>query len=293
MIFPQLIPTQLIAPISKAMSASRKKRHETIGIFLEQLDKLQNDKDDHVGIPVHVDCKATEGEFTAGPQVDKTESSISGVQSPLVTDTDFTVSEEYDSENKSKGIPVWVYAMVAVIAVCICTYFFLVKSPGNEESGTEMAQSDMRQSFEEALMLLDSDESETVEEGFARMRGLAADYDSARVELGLTFFPYLTAKTREETMNNPILKRRMLLNLQASTDADSVIKYLGMVSNLPPEASYILGCTYYQKNEDEKKALEMFQQAKETLYNGVKPGHGYERNDLGKILINNINALSK
>lgn len=294
LIFPPLIPTRLIVPISKAMSASRKKRHETIGMFLEQLDKLQNDKDDHVGIPIHVESKATaKEEITVGPQTDKTEGSIADDKQLLLTDTDFTVSEEYDSENKSKGIPVWVYAMVAVVAVSVCIYFFFIKNSGNEDSVIETPLPDMRRSFEEALMLLDSDESVTVEEGFVRMRGLAAEYDSARVELGLTFFPYLTAKTREETMNNPILKRRMLLNMQAATDADSVIKYLGMVSDLPPEASYILGCTYYQKNEDEKEALEMFQHAKETLYKGVKPGHGYERNDLGKILINNINALSK
>lgn len=292
--FPQLIPTKLIAPISKAMSASRKKRYETIGLFLEQLDNADSQKSTIAGDKINVEEEeSADKESSGGSLTDNTKNSNANDKQLFPSYTEYTVTEEFESDTKSKGIPVWVYTVVAGAAViaCLCYYFFM--HTGKEEFVTESTQPTTRQSFEEALLLLNSGESTSVKEGFERMRGLAENYDSARVELGITFFPYLNAKTREDTLNNSILKRRMLLNFKATTDADSVIKYLGTVSTLPPEASYILGCTYYQRNDDEKKALEMFQLAKETLYKGVKPGHGYERGDLGKILISNINALSR
>ena len=124
------------------------------------------------------------------------------------------------------------------------------------------------------------------------MNELAVEnYDSAKVELGLTYFPYLEASDIADTLSNPILKRRYYLNLTSKNDADSVIKYLQAPVDIPPEASYILGCTYFQKSDDEQQALTMFHQAKYSLDKKVEVGHGYDSNSLKQILIDNISAL--
>ena len=314
--FPQLIPTNLIEPISKAMAASRKKRHETIGQFLDQLKLAQDDDNVMIGGDININkdkalvglaVTSDENSYSKpdNHQINDEDEGISvrgersgyGVgkiqDSGHPNDTEFTVAEGYDSSNKRKGIPVWVYGLVAVIAVIVCVCFFFLKEPTQEDMVAESENPSVRHLFEDALLLLDSHDSDSVKYGFERMRALSEDYDSARVEVGLTYFPYLSATSREETLSNPILRRRKLLNLNSTTDADSVIKYLAQTSNLPPEASYILGCTYYQNNDDDQKALEMFQQSRTSLYDDIRPGHGYERNALLKILINNINALSK
>lgn len=308
--FPQLIPTNLIAPISKAMSASRKRRHETIVQFLDQLKGVKENKEEIAGeiigiekenVPILTNIKAESNPDITRDNSKKRSNVISvketedknGRNLIQTSDTEFTVAEDGVTKKKISGIPVWVYGLVAVIVVIVCVSIFIYKDSPHEELAVPSEIPTTRQLFEQALLLLDSDDSASVKEGFNRMQTLSAEYDSARVEVGLTYFPYLKAKSREEALNNPILKRRLLLDLTSNNDADSVIRYLDNTSMLPPEASYILGCTFYQHRDDDKKALALFKQAKASIDRGEQVGHGYENVSLSNILINNINALSK
>ena len=151
----------------------------------------------------------------------------------------------------------------------------------------------MRTQFNDALALLNSDDSESVKKGFVQMKELAAaDYDSAKIELGLTYFPYLHAKSLKDSLDNPILKRRYHLKLKSKTDADSVIMYLNKSSYLPPEASHILGCTYF-KAGNRQEALTMFHQAKYSINKAKEVGHGYDTDSLKKAIIRNISTLQK
>ena len=312
--FPQLIPANLIGPISKAMSASRRKRHESIGQFLSQLEKAGSDKDNQEGEisefedenisffasaqngtkseAIHLvndNHKNINSTFTNSTDKNKLHP-VNSMNSP---ETEFTVSDNLKTKKKYRGLPTWVYGLVASIVVIACVCIFFLKEPVPENSVEVLPTPTTRQLFEQALTLMDSDESAMVKDGFDHMKVLSTEYDSARIEIGMTYFPYLRSKTREEAFKNPILKRRLLLNFDSTDDADSVIKYLGNVDILPPEAAYILGCTYYQHNDDEQSALKMFKKAKNSLDNGIVTGHGYDSNGLKNILVNNINALSK
>lgn len=208
---------------------------------------------------------------------------------------EFRVAVDTAARNEGIGIPRWIYGGIAAAAVIGGLVWggmtWLGPSAIYEEEEVVAEAYPIRAQFDRALALLNSNDADSVRSGFEKMTVLAADYDSAKIELGLTYFPYLEGSSLEDTLSNPILRRRLYLNLKSKTDADSVIKYLKEPSNLPPEASYILGCTYYQKSEDEQQALTLFHQAKYSLERSVETGHGYDSETLKKILIDNISVL--
>ncbi|MDE7419386.1 MAG: serine/threonine protein kinase [Muribaculaceae bacterium] len=308
--FPQTIPAQLIGPISKAMSASRKKRYENVGAFIKDLKlaidgcnassatitaKINADTPIKEQEPVETSTsiKAVVAETNEESGIDVT-TTLKNEKTLIAKPSDNTeISERQEDITVShKGaMPKWVYVAAAIVVIAVCIGFFLPKKHTIQNVNTDQAPITAAERFNQALALLDSDSPESVKSGFKTMNSLAMELDDAKIEIGLTYFPYLTAKSDEETMANPILKRRHFLKLNSRTDADSVVKYLGSISNLPPEAAYILGCTYYQKYEDEKQAVKMFRQAKVSLDNGMVAGHGYDSKKLLKILEDNIHTL--
>lgn len=200
------------------------------------------------------------------------------------TVAEFRVAIDAAAKDNRKGFPQWIYVLTAVlIGVVVISFWIRPKPPTVTDQDR----------FNYALSLLNSDISDSVKAGFSLMRELArVDYDSAKIELGLTYFPYLKASNMEDSLLNPILKRRYFLELTSSNDADSVIRYLQKPTNLPPEAAYILGCTYYKKEKDEQQALTMFRKAIGLLDNNVAVGHGYDGDSLKKILNDNIRVLT-
>ena len=201
---------------------------------------------------------------------------------------EFRVALDDAVRKNRKRIPAWIYSVAAMIAIVVGARLSwpYIKSD-------EIIEPTVRQQFDDALALLNSNNQDSVRTGFDKMKLLAADYDSAKIELGLTYFPYLKVNSIEDTLAHPILKRRFYLSLHSNTDADSVIKYLGQPLNLPPEASYILGCTYYERSVDTQQALKMFHQAKSSLEKDIEAGHGYDSEKLKKILIDNISKLQE
>lgn len=215
---------------------------------------------------------------------------------------EFRVDLDRAAVKNRRRMPNWVYGTAAGVAVLVLVALVWNLSPDkgdtvgrepDQPQGT-MAQAaeppTPRQQFEKALTLLDSDEADSVKLGFEQMKVLAADYDSAKVELGLTYFPYIEARSEKEEMEHPILRRRKLLNLTSFSDADSVLKYLNQSPILPPEASYALGFTYYKKQKKDK-AIDMFEQAKSSLNTKGNVGHGYDKHDLENWLNNTIYQL--
>lgn len=205
---------------------------------------------------------------------------------------EFRVAVDAAARKTQKRIPVWVYGSVATVAIVAGGMGIrqLITSTGGGSDSNIVAQT-TSQKFDRALALLNSDNADSVRVGFDRMKMLAADCDSAKIELGLTYFPYIKADSKADSLSNPILKRRHYLKLDSESDADSVLKYLNQPASLPPEASYILGCTYFKKANDGQQALTMFHQAKHSLEKEVAPGHGYDSEDLKTILQHNISQL--
>lgn len=308
--FPQTIPTCLIGPISKAMSASRKKRYENVAGFIGAIKTAKDVKNNENSTRISetkVDLAVSDVDSV------NTETSIKAVVSDVdeFTATDVTTNfinekvqiskSSYETEidgqsvsnpeKRNTAIPKWIYAIAAVVILIVCVCLYLNKKTSSQEEPTTNDVVSSTELFSQALAMLDSDDPESVKSGFESMYSLASNLDEAKIEIGITYFPYLKAKSKEEIFNNPIMKRRYLLKLNTPNDADSVIKFLSNITNLPPEAAYILGCTYYQRNENEQQAVKMFHQAKESLDKGEEAGHGYDNKKLAKILEDNINTL--
>lgn len=204
---------------------------------------------------------------------------------------EFRVAIDIAARQNRKRIPVWGYSIAASFAVLITIGLIWNNIPKEGPKEERISELSVRTQFNNALALLNSDNTDSVKKGFAQMRTLAAaDYDSAKVELGLTYLPYLSANSLTDSLANPILKRRYHLNLRSQSDADSVIRYLKSSTNLPPEASYLLGCTYNETGNEED-ALTMFYQAKYSIDKAKEVGHGYDTDSLKQIIINNISAL--
>ncbi len=204
---------------------------------------------------------------------------------------EFRVAVDAAARQNGKRLPVWVYGIAASLAILVTGSVIWHNIPS--ENDATIGELSMRTQFNDALALLNSDDSESVKKGFVQMKELAAaDYDSAKIELGLTYFPYLHAKSLKDSLDNPILKRRYHLKLKSKTDADSVIMYLNKSSYLPPEASHILGCTYF-KAGNRQEALTMFHQAKYSINKAKEVGHGYDTDSLKKAIIRNISTLQK
>lgn len=146
------------------------------------------------------------------------------------------------------------------------------------------------QQFDKAVFLLDSNISDSVNLGFRQMLELAnADYDSAKVEVGITYFP--------SSQSSLINKRRACLHLNNDTkySANKIIGYLSSVEDksvLSPEAYYILGAAYLW-NEKYKSTLDYFKMALQQLDDGKKTSHGYDANDLKMNIKENIDIVRK
>ena len=204
---------------------------------------------------------------------------------------EFRVAVDAAARQKGKRIPMWVYGTAAMIAAVVCGIFVWQNVHFANDNVPVADKPSVRAQFNDALALLNSNDASSVRDGFNRMKLLASmDYDSAKIELGLTYLPYLEASSRADSLLNPILRRRFYLNMTSQSDADSVIRYLNEPTSLPPEASYLLGCTYYQTG-NEQQALTMFHQAKYSIDKEAAVGHGYDTDSLKKILIDNISAL--
>lgn len=212
--------------------------------------------------------------------------------SRYATIAEFRVAIDDAARSDHKRTPYWVYgfAAVAIMIIAVVSWIFMSKSTTDIDP---IAQYSVRDRFNSSLLLLNDSNPDSIRTGFAMMEQLATveNYDSAKIELGITYFPYLKGDNMSDTLSNLILRRRNYLNLGSDNDADSVIKYLRQPTNLPPEALYLLGCVYFEREKDERKALSMFLQSKEALEKNVEVGHGYDGNSLKEILIANISTL--
>lgn len=216
--------------------------------------------------------------------------------SRYATVAEFRVAVDYAARHHGKRIPTWVYGSVASLAILLCGYGIWRAIPSKPEADEVLAEAqDVR--FNNALALLNSDSKESVKEGFEQMKLLASEgYEDANMEIGVTYFPYLDAQSLQDTLSNPILKRRYYLNLTSENDADSVIRYLNKPANLPPEASFMLGIATYNKTEDvdsaEDKALTLLRQAKYSIERNHAVGHGYSKDELKRYVEKNIQRLN-
>lgn len=200
---------------------------------------------------------------------------------------EFRVALDIAARSNRRNVPSWIYGVAAslvVLAGCGAAWYALTGEP-------EDLVPTQREQFTQALAMLNANDADSVKAGFDEMRSLAAaGYDSAKVEIGLTYIPYLSGGSLADSLAHPILKRRYHLNLTSASDADSVISYLKGSSALPPEASYLLGCTYTQTGKVDE-ALEMFRKTQRAIDNANAAGHGYDTDTLKRIVSYNIGLL--
>lgn len=162
------------------------------------------------------------------------------------------------------------------------------KENGAESVFVEKTVKSQGERFSYALSLLDSNIPDSVKFGFEQMEKLANEnYDSAKVELGITYF--------SSSQSSQINKRRINLNLDNGKQysADKMIFYLTSVhdeSILTPEVYYILGAAYLWC-EDYSSTLHFFEIALNELDEGVKVSHGYDSDDLKKNIEENIDIV--
>ncbi len=156
------------------------------------------------------------------------------------------------------------------------------------------------QQFNSALSLLDSNHPDSVRVGFDRMEKLAnAGYDSAKVEIGITYLPKPGSSILE--------RRRSSLNFNDNYSPDKVIEYLSSVENktiFTPDVYFILGYAYsdkYEYSNNEKiakpeeiaKIRESFKRALELIKSGKNVSHGYDTEDMVSNLKDNINDIEQ
>lgn len=209
------------------------------------------------------------------------------------TTAEFRVAIDEAIKNPGKRIPKTILGTVAAVAMVFLCYgiYGLYKEPVPPTPPVPAATIEER--FDRALALLNSNDKDSVSNGFSLMRDLAMEnYDNAKIEIGLTYNPYPVSDNKD-ARSGQILNRRKLLGLtdQSPQEADSVIKYLNEPVSLPPEALYVLGMTQYEITADKNKALPHFQQAKYLLERNVEAGHEYNSEELSKKLSRNIEAL--
>ena len=152
----------------------------------------------------------------------------------------------------------------------------------------------MRDKFNHALVLLDSDLADSVKVGFERMKELAFEnYDSAKVEVGITYFTY-NSNSRSFKIRN----RRALLGLtdNDSCEADSVIRYLSKIQDASPEVYFVLGYTYasedvYNKNGGLDEAINCLEKAQLDINRNKIVGHGYIADSLKNMINANLDII--
>ena len=186
----------------------------------------------------------------------------------------------------------WKYAVAIVLVVGVgCgTWFYFAHNA--ESTNAILSEPTLSERYKKALSLLDSNMENSVKLGFKQMQELANEnYDSARVEVGITYF--------SGTKSDMLLQRRKHLNLSNDIDKfelNKVIEYLSKIQDtsvLTPEMYYILGAAYYTVDAENNilKALNSFERALRLLEQKVNSRHGYDNEELQKVLTENIELL--
>lgn len=184
-------------------------------------------------------------------------------------------------------------AVAALAVISACTIHFWPSFTDRELVVKEKTQHEM---FNEALTLLDSSDSKQAEKGLAQIKELAVqDYDSAKCELAMTYFP------NENLLSGALAKRRKTLGINEK-NYDRTLEYLRKVTDsscLNIETFYILGCIHLQKYNNGFDTLELknaagaFESAKMKIENGLDAGHGYDLNSLKMRIEENNNAIKQ
>lgn len=147
--------------------------------------------------------------------------------------------------------------------------------------------------LQDALTNLDSDNPDSVKMGFEQLKVLADNgNDTAKVEVGITHF--------SNPKNKIITQRRELLGKYTGEERQPaelglVIKYISSIKNkneIPPEAYYILGVAYYDRN-DKSNALNSFEKSLALLNLDANAAHGYNNTELKETLEWNIEAVKE
>ncbi|MBD5355427.1 MAG: protein kinase [Bacteroides sp.] len=126
--FPQGIPTNLIKPISKAMSPGRKRRHESVRAFLEDLERQKIERGNEQ--PNNQDHVSAEQSFCT----ENLGKSNNLEQEQTHTQTIIHDNDEYEEKSKSWIKWLGIGGGVAVIAVIIV---FLIPSNNNTDNSNE------------------------------------------------------------------------------------------------------------------------------------------------------------
>lgn len=188
---------------------------------------------------------------------------------------------------RKQGIAV---AVLAVISACTIHFW---PSFDKDELVKEKTQ---HEKFSEALALLDSSDPKQAKAGLSQIQELAAqNYDSAKCELAITYFP------NENLLSGTLTKRRKTLGINEK-NYDRTLSYLRDIADsscLNIETFYILGCIHLQKYNngydtlDLKNAAGAFKSAKMKIENGLDAGHGYDLNSLKMRIEENNNAIKQ
>lgn len=183
---------------------------------------------------------------------------------------------------------------VAVLAiVSACTIHFWPLFDKKDEMVKEKTQ---HERFNEALTLLDSSDPKQAKEGLSQIQELAKqNYDSAKCELAITYFP------NENLLSGKLTKRRKTLGINEK-NYDRTLSYLRGVKDSScwsVETFYILGCLHLQKYNNGYDTVELknaagaFENAKMKIENGLDVGHGYDLNSLKIRIEENNNAIKQ
>lgn len=194
-----------------------------------------------------------------------------------------------ENSKQSFSIPVIRYGVIAAISIVICAGVYFLWS-----FYSLPPVSTTRDKFNHALALLDSDITDSVKVGFERMKELASEnYDSAKVEIGITYFTY-----ESNSRSFKIRNRRALLGLvdSDSCEADSVIHYLSKIHDASPEVNFVLGYTYaskdvYNKNGGLDNAISCLEEALLDIHHNKIVGHGYIADSLKNMISTNLKTI--
>lgn len=139
--FPESIPENLVGPIGKAMSTSRKRRHETVADFVNEINAALVDDDDEDTL---MDFDRFEKPKSAAKPSAKTQTNKANEQSPLVVSQEESKpkprpeSKPQSEKKKANNTPKvnvkpmmkWVYVGVGALALVILLTILWPKSDG-------------------------------------------------------------------------------------------------------------------------------------------------------------------
>ena len=180
-------------------------------------------------------------------------------------------------------------AVLAIISACTIHFW------PSFENKKEIVKT-KHEIFNEALTLLDSSDKKLAKKGLDQLQELATqNYDSARCELAMTYFP------NENLLSSRLTKRRKILGINEK-NYDRTLSYLKNVADsscLNIETFYILGCIHLQKYNNGYDTLELknaagaFERAQMKIEKGLEAGHGYDLNSLKVRIEENNNAIKQ